>query len=130
MKGKTVLFVCKGNSGRSQMAEAFFNHEKKSSMAISAGSEPDLAIHPSTVRIMKEVGIDLRGQKPKPLTLHSIRRAYRIIIMDERAMDSIPREYMGKVEEWDIGKLLGKSLANARRVRDRIKREVGRMREK
>jgi len=52
---KIILFVCKGNSGRSQMAEAFLNHFCKSVKALSAGVEPDEKIHPWTIQVMQEV---------------------------------------------------------------------------
>ena len=78
---KTVLFVCIGNSGRSQMAEAFFNRLSKTWKAISAGTNPDDNIHPYTIRVMKEVGVDVSKQKPKLLTQRMIEKADKIITM-------------------------------------------------
>lgn len=64
--GKTrVLFLCTGNSARSQMAEAFLRHYGDHCFeAYSAGLEPK-GIHPLTRRVMEEIGIDISNQRSK-----------------------------------------------------------------
>lgn len=124
MKIKTILFVCIGNSGRSQIAEAFFNTFSKQDKAISAGVKPDKKIHPQTVEIMREVGLDVSKKKPKLLTEKLIRKADRIIIMDSGLSDNIPKKYLTKVEKWRIEKLPGKSLKEIRKIRAQIKKKV------
>lgn len=65
---KRVLFLCVGNSCRSQMAEAFLRkHASNRFLAYSAGLEPSI-IHPYTIRVLQEVGIDTSAQFSKPLT--------------------------------------------------------------
>jgi arsenate reductase len=60
-----VIFLCTGNSARSQMAEAFLRKYGSSDFeAYSAGLEPKV-MNPITVQVMKEVGIDVSGQKSK-----------------------------------------------------------------
>ena len=67
---KTVLFICVHNSGRSQMAEAFFNQMAQGkAKAISAGSQPADRVNPTVVEVMREEGIDISRNKPKLLTL-------------------------------------------------------------
>jgi protein-tyrosine-phosphatase len=88
---KIILFVCKGNSGRSQMAEAFLNHFCKSVKALSAGVEPDEKIHPWTIQVMQEVGIDVSQHKPKPLTEEMMEKADKIILMDSDLLKEIPK---------------------------------------
>jgi protein-tyrosine-phosphatase len=57
---KVVLFVCGHNSGRSQMAEAFFNRlAKGKGKAKSAGTQPAQTVNPVVVEAMREVGIDI-----------------------------------------------------------------------
>jgi len=64
MKTK-VLFLCTGNSARSQMAEAFLRRYAGDRFEVhSAGLEPK-GIHPFTVRVMEEIGYDLSGQRAK-----------------------------------------------------------------
>lgn len=60
-----VLFLCTGNSARSQMAEAFLNKYGDGHYeAHSAGLEPK-GLNPLTIQVMKEVGIDVSGQQSK-----------------------------------------------------------------
>ena len=89
MEKKLILFVCKGNSGRSQMAEAFFNHLSRSRKSISAGIEPDKKIHPWTIKVMEEVGIDVSKQKPKKLTKEMMERVDKIIVTDSKLLKNI-----------------------------------------
>jgi protein-tyrosine-phosphatase len=124
MKKVVVLFVCKGNSGRSQMAEAFMNQFSKKTKAISAGAEPDEKVHPWTVKVMKEIGLDVTRQKPKQLTEEMMKKANKIIIMDADLLREIPKQYSSKIETWQIEKLLGKSLESVRKIRNTIKKKV------
>jgi arsenate reductase len=60
-----VLFLCTGNSARSQMAEAFLRHHAADAFeAYSAGLDPK-GIHPLTVQVMHEIGLDLGDQYSK-----------------------------------------------------------------
>ena len=62
-----VLFLCTGNSARSQMAEAFLrSYAGDRYEAYSAGLEPK-EIHPLTKKVMDEIGIDISGQNSKSL---------------------------------------------------------------
>ena len=54
---------------------AFFNNLSKTWKAISAGTKPDDNIHPYTIQVMKEVGVDVSKQKPKLLTREMIEKA-------------------------------------------------------
>ncbi len=63
-----VLFLCTGNSARSQMAEAFLRHYGGNRFEpYSAGLEPK-GIHPYAIQVMDEVGISLEGQRSKDVT--------------------------------------------------------------
>jgi arsenate reductase len=62
-----VLFLCTGNSARSQMAEAFLKRYAGDTFDVqSAGLEPK-GINPCTVRVMAEVGYDMSGHRSKSL---------------------------------------------------------------
>jgi arsenate reductase len=70
MQGKkTILFVCSGNTCRSQMAEAIFNHFAPQGWeAVSAGSSPGSQVHPLAVKALYEIDIDHSQACPKGLT--------------------------------------------------------------
>ena len=66
---RSVLFLCTGNSARSQMAEALVNQRLGDRWAaISAGTEPATAVHPLAVEVMAELGIDISHQEPKAVS--------------------------------------------------------------
>ena len=67
MKKPRVLFLCTGNSARSQMAEAFLRKQAGDRFEVySAGLEPQ-EINPYTLRVMQESGVDMSGQRAKSL---------------------------------------------------------------
>lgn len=62
-----VLFLCVHNAGRSQMALGFFTHLAEGrAIGWSGGSEPGDQINPAAVEAMRERGIDIAGEFPKP----------------------------------------------------------------
>ena len=68
MQKMKVLFLCTGNSARSQMAEAFARHYAGDAIdAYSAGLEPK-GLHPMTVKVMEEIGLDMSAHTSKPLS--------------------------------------------------------------
>lgn len=61
-----ALFLCTGNSARSQMAEALLNHLGKGHFrGYSAGSHPAAAVHPLAVQLISDVGLDTSNLRPK-----------------------------------------------------------------
>ena len=63
-----ILFLCVGNSARSQIAEALANDMfPKSFTIISAGSNPSEKVHPNAISCMKEIGIDITNKKTKSI---------------------------------------------------------------
>ena len=124
---KTVLFVCVGNSGRSQMAEAFFNYLAAGrARAISAGTNPAKAIAPDVVLAMKEMGIDISGNTPKALTEDMLAQADRVVTMGCGAEGVCPVSFV-PTEDWALEDPKGKSLEQVRKIRDEIKTKVAKM---
>ncbi len=122
---KTVLFVCIHNSGRSQMAEAFFNSMAKGkAKAISAGSNPADRVNPVVAEAMKEDGIDISRNKPKLLTLKMMEGVDRAITMG--CQDACPVTTVETVD-WGLPDPQGKPLAEVRKIRDEIKTRVFRL---
>ena len=119
----TILFLCRQNAGRSQMAQAYFERMAPGFEAISAGSEPATQVHQPVVEAMKEIGFDLAGRKPQRVDRAMLDRADHVISMG--CDDPAVCEYPGrKVEDWSIEDPSGKSFQDVRRVRDEIRGRV------
>jgi protein-tyrosine-phosphatase/DNA-binding transcriptional ArsR family regulator len=85
-----VLFLCTGNGARSQMAEALAQRLSGGLVqAFSAGSHPG-ALHPNTVRVMAEHGIDVRGRAAKHLSMFSADRFRYVITLCDRVREVCP----------------------------------------
>ena len=65
---KKVMFVCKKNSRRSQMAEAFARTLGEGKIGVTSSGLESSFVDPKTVEIMSEIGIDISNQKSKPLS--------------------------------------------------------------
>jgi protein-tyrosine-phosphatase/DNA-binding transcriptional ArsR family regulator len=90
-----VLFLCTGNSARSQMAEALLVHESAGAVeAASAGSHPK-ALHPNAVRVMAKRGIDISGNRTKSLEEFTRRRFDAVITLCDRVREVCP-EFPGE----------------------------------
>lgn len=119
-----VLFVCVHNSGRSQMAEAFFNQPAKGkARAVSAGTDPADAVDSTVIEVMRELGIDISGKKPKLLTMDTVKQADVVITMGCGAEGVCPATFVD-TEEWELEDPKGKPLAEVRRIRDEIRARV------
>jgi protein-tyrosine-phosphatase/DNA-binding transcriptional ArsR family regulator len=98
-----VLFLCTGNSARSQMAEAFAVQLGRGTVhAFSAGSRPK-PVHPNAVRVMREHGLDLTGHSSKHLRRFAGRRFDYVVTLCDRVREVCP-EFPGNplVVHWSI----------------------------
>ena len=124
---RTVLFVCVGNAGRSQMAEAFFNQAAGGGVrAISAGTKPASSVDPQIVQVMREVGIDISAARPKPLTMEMLDRADRVVTMGCGVEGVCPASFV-QTEDWQLEDPKGKPIEDVRRIRDEIRARVTRL---
>ncbi len=122
---RTILFVCVGNSGRSQMAEAIFNKLRPDGFrAISGGTKPATEINPLVVQVLREIGIDVSNAKPKPVSPEMIAEAEKVITMGCEASDFCPARFLSRVENWHIQDPKGKTLDEMRSIRDTIQEHV------
>jgi len=124
---KTVLFVCAHNSGRSQMAEAFFNRlAKGKARAFSAGTDPADALDSTVVEAMREVGVDMSSHRPKALTLEMVEQADKVVTMGCGVEGVCPATFV-ETEDWGLEDPQGKPLAKVMEIRDEIRTRVSRM---
>ena len=91
-----VLFLCTGNSARSQIAEAFLRHYASDHFEVySAGLDPK-GMNPLTVKVMSEIGIDISGQKSKSVTEYLGKQLIQILItVCDQAEKNCPTTWPG-----------------------------------
>ena len=117
-----ILFACIGNSCRSQMAEAFCRKLGKDVECASAGSRPSAAVQPDAIAVMREVGIDISGTRPKGFKdLPDLKYDYLVTMGCEVVCPFLPG---AKEVRWEIPDPSDKGIDEFRRVRDIIKAEV------
>ena len=86
----SVLFLCTGNSARSQMAEALLDARSRGAMqARSAGSHPK-PLHPNAVRVMAERGVDISHQATKHWSVFAHSRFDRVITLCDKVKEICP----------------------------------------
>ena len=85
-----LLFLCTGNSARSQIAEALVEHRSAGTVeARSAGSHPK-PLHPNAVRVMAERGVDIAGRPTKSFTRFARNRFDRVITLCDKVREVRP----------------------------------------
>jgi arsenate reductase len=95
MKQKAVLFLCTGNSARSQMAEGLMRHLRGDEFEVhSAGVEPK-SVHPKAVQALQEIGVDISQQQSKHVDDLPVKEFDYIITLCDHAAQNCP-VFLGK----------------------------------
>ena len=119
----TALFVCLHNAGRSQMSAALFERAAGGRhRALSAGTTPGDRVHPEVVTVMDELGIDLRGRRPRLLTRELAEEADVVVTMG--CGDECPYIPGRRYVDWDLADPKGRPLDEVRATRDDIAARV------
>ena len=92
-----VLILCTGNSCRSQMAHGFLQSFSRNLEVHSAGTIPAERVNPKAIEVMKEVGIDLSGHRPKSVEIYLDDEWDYVITVCGGANESCP-VFTGKVK--------------------------------
>ena len=128
---KRVLFICTKNSSRSQMAEAFVNHDLAGQYeAFSAGIEPSF-VNPLAIVVMKELGIDISRQRSKGLDEFAGQEFDYVITLCSQADEACP-VFFGGTKKIHMGfpdptATIGsekEKMAAFREVRDQIRKQI------
>ncbi|GAB4263753.1 MAG: arsenate reductase ArsC [Deferrisomatales bacterium] len=132
MSKRRVLFLCTGNSCRSQMAEGWLRHLGGERFEVfSAGTEPQ-GVNPRAVQVMAEAGVDISGHTSDPVQKYLDRDFDWVITVCGGARESCP-VFLGRVrgrQHWPVDDPAGAEgseeevLAVFRRVRDEIRDRV------
>lgn len=134
---KKILFVCRGNVGRSQMAEALMKKYSRVEAASAGTKVPqegpgkegkqlkDIPVAEHVIRCLREEeNIDVSEYRNKSLHPDMVEDADRIIVMAEQ--ETVPAYLINndKTEFWHIGDPLGKSYSDYRLTKEQIKKLV------
>jgi arsenate reductase (thioredoxin) len=128
---KRVLFLCTGNSARSQLAEAIVNDQMSDEWeAASAGTRPSGYVHPKAVQALQEIGIEHQGRSQSTDEFRDVSFDLVVTVCDDAA-ENCP-VWLGQGKRVHLGfpdpaKASGSDeevLAIFRRVRDDIARRV------
>ena len=119
---KRVLFVCIGNSCRSQMAEGFARTYGSDVMVpASAGLAPASVVALHTLRAMDEKNIDLRDHFPKSLK-HLGRADFDLVVNMTGVF--LPKEFKGRIVDWEVADPVFMEYAEHCEIRDAIEQLV------
>jgi arsenate reductase len=119
----TALFVCLHNAGRSQMSSALFERASEGRHhALSAGTTPADRVHPEVVEVMRELGLDVSGRRPKLLTPALAEQADVVITMG--CGDECPYIPGKPYLDWELDDPKGQPLEEVRATRDAIAQRV------
>ena len=116
-----AYFVCIGNAGRSQMAQALY--ERLGGEARSAGSRPERELHPEVVEAMRELDVDISERRPKAIAAADVEWADVVVTMGcgEDACPVLPGK---RYVDWNLPDPIGRPLDEVRGLRDEIERRV------
>ncbi|MBF6336876.1 arsenate reductase ArsC [Nocardia abscessus] len=116
----SVLFVCVHNAGRSQMAAGFLTALAGDRFDVrSAGSAPAETLNAIVVDAMAEIGIDISGRTPKPLTMDAIGISDVVVTMG--AGDACPFFPGISYRDWMLPDPADQTIDVVRTIRDRIR---------
>jgi protein-tyrosine-phosphatase len=119
----TVLFLCTHNAGRSQMAAGWMRRLAGDGVEVlSGGSDPASELNPAAVEAMREVGIDIRREFPRPWTDEIIGAADVVVTMG--CGDACPIVPGKRYLDWELDDPAGKPVEQVRPVRDAIETHV------
>lgn len=122
---KRVMFVCKKNSRRSQMAEGFARTLGEGKILATSSGLEGSEVDSITVQVMSEIGIDISNQTSKPLYNFNP-EDYDAVISLCGCGINLPESWVLRdvFEDWQLDDPEGESIETFRRVRDEVKERV------
>lgn len=125
-KTPNVLFVCSKNGGKSQLAAGLMNQLADGRVTVhSAGTKPGKSLNPQAVESLTELGIDITGEHPKPVTDEVLDTVDVVIVLGTEAKLGPHQGTRFEVWETDEPSERGiEGMERMRLVRDDIKARV------
>ena len=122
---RSVLFVCVKNGGKSQMAAGLARKIAPDVRVDSAGTSPGSSLNALSVASLEEVGVDLSGEHPKPLTPELVAAADVVVVLGREAQVTTDDGTPVVVWDTDEPSLRGiEGMERMRLVRDDIAAHV------
>lgn len=122
---KSVLFLCIGNSCRSQMAEGLLRHLGGDRFDVHSAGIVESHLRQETIDSMREIGIDISGQFSKKADIYSGRSFDVVVTTCDEAKEACPLfPGAGRTIHWSIPDPVGKGPAAYRAARDRLRRLI------
>ncbi|GAB4523774.1 MAG: arsenate reductase, glutathione/glutaredoxin type [Pleurocapsa sp.] len=122
---KKVMFVCKRNSCRSQMAEGWAKTLGKGKIEVTSSGLEASRVHPTAIKVMSEIGIDISNQTSDALSDFNAQDYDAVISMCGCGVN-LPPEWVTQeiFEDWELEDPDGKPIETFHRVRDEIKERI------
>ncbi len=127
----SVLFVCRKNGGKSQMAAALMRQLAGDAIQVhSAGTAPGSALNALSAASVAEVGASMEGEHPKPIVPALLRSVDRVVVIgDEARVEPVPG-MSGTIETWSIDEPSARGIEGEERmrlIRDQLAEKVHRL---
>ncbi len=126
-----VMFLCTGNSCRSQMAEGMAREYAGETIEPYSAGLMAAGVHPRAIAVMKEIGIDISRQKSKEIDVNLLRKMDVVITLCDNAAEACPRTPPEiRRLHWPIKDPVGtlgseaKIMREFRRARDEIREKI------
>lgn len=125
---KKIMFVCKKNSCRSQMAEGFAKKLGEGKVEVTSSGLEASQVNPTAIEVMSEIGIDISNQTSKPLSDFQA-EDYDAVVSLCGCGVNLPNEWILQevFEDWQLDDPDGQPLETFRRVRDEVKERVAKL---
>ncbi|WP_449282946.1 arsenate-mycothiol transferase ArsC [Leucobacter sp.] len=124
----SVLFVCKKNGGKSQMAAALMRHLAGDAVDVySAGTAPGEALNSLSEASIVEMGATMTGEYPKPIDGELLRAVDRVIVIGNEAVVETVPGMRGTIETWHTDEPSTRGIegeARMRLIRDELNENV------
>lgn len=128
-----VLFICRANAGRSQVAEAFYNDITGTNDAISAGVDlknstkgDDPSIPDLVIEVMEEAGLDISEKLRKNVTPEMVESAEMVVLITDYPMPDYVLRHKNIIDWSDIPDAVRTPIESQRVMRDTV---MGRVKE-
>jgi arsenate-mycothiol transferase len=112
----SVLFVCSKNGGKSQLAAGLMNQLAGEAVTVfSAGTKPGASLNPQAVESLAEMGIDVTGEHPKPVTDEVLRAVDAVIVLGTEA--KLQPQAGTRFEVWETDEPSERGIEGMERMR-------------